>query len=64
MFTLRVRIATSGRPEARPTEVRSRGVNAGKRPATGGRTYEPAATGVGFSIGTPTMLPHSVHDPS
>jgi hypothetical protein len=24
----------------------------------------PAATGTGFSIGTPTMLPHSVQDPS
>ena len=24
----------------------------------------PTATGVGFSIGMPTMLPHSVHEPS
>jgi hypothetical protein len=23
-----------------------------------------AATGIGFSIGTPIMLPYSVHDPS
>ena len=24
----------------------------------------PTATGAGFSIGTPTIEPHSVHDPS
>jgi hypothetical protein len=29
-----------------------------------GPLRQPAMTGVGFSIGMPTMLPHSVHEPS
>jgi len=35
------------------------------RPSFGGsERRQPAATGTGFSIGTPTMLPHSVQLPS
>ncbi len=29
-----------------------------------GPRRQPAATACGFSIGIPTMLPHSVHEPS
>ena len=36
----------------------------GTRRSVERRKRQPAATGTGFSIGTPPMLPHSVHEPS
>ena len=41
-----------------------RRVRRDRRTSPGASARQPAMTGVGFSIGTPTMLPHSVHEPS
>jgi hypothetical protein len=56
-MTAEVRIRATSAESKGPRRVSARPFGDG-----GGQT--PAATGVGFSIGTPTMLPHSVQLPS